>query len=108
MVVPPKKWLYIDIVLEIDGKETSKQIASQKTFQDIYKRILYEGQTQRLPWAIFISKSYYIKPRIINSGFWQDRDTNGRFIKTTINTLCENIFSEESGRIRANGHMETF
>jgi hypothetical protein len=82
MVTPPKKWLYIDIVLEIDGVEVNKRIASQVTFQDVYKRILYEGQTQRLPWAIFISKSSYIKPRIINSGFCQDRDRYGRFIKT--------------------------
>lgn len=81
MVTPPRKWQYIDIVLEIDGKEITKQIASHVTFQDIYKRILYEGQTQRLPWAIFISKSDYRKPRIINSGFWQDRDRHGKFIK---------------------------
>lgn len=81
MAIPPKKWAYVDIVLEIDGREVSKQIASHVTFQDIYKRTLYEGQTQRLPWAIFISKSTYIKPKV-NSGFWQDRDRRGRFIKT--------------------------
>jgi len=81
MATPPKKWLYIDVVLEIDEKVVSKQIASHMTFQDIYNRILREGQTQRLPWAIFISKSNYKKPGIINSGFWQDRDKDGKFIK---------------------------
>lgn len=81
MVTPPKKWIYIEVVLEIDEKEVTKQIASQKSFQDILKRLQREGQTQRLPWAIFISKSNYIKPRVINSGFWQDRDRNGRFVK---------------------------
>lgn len=78
--------IYIDVVLEIDGKEITKQIASHTTFQDIFKRLQREGQTQRLPWAIFISKSNYLKPRVINSGFWQDRDRNGRFIKTQNNS----------------------
>lgn len=82
MVRPPKKWEYTDVVLEIDGVEVTKQIASKVTFKDIYKRILYEGQMQRLPWAIFISRSNYRKPRVINSGINQDRDRNGRFIKT--------------------------
>lgn len=82
MVAPPRKWLYIDVVLEIDGKEITRQIASRVTFQDIYKRVLYESQTQRLPWAIFISKSTYERHIVINSGLLKERDRYGRFIKT--------------------------
>jgi len=81
MVKPPTKWKYITIELEIDGVIVSYKVASHVTFDKMYQNILYEGQTQRLPWAIFILRSYYRKPRIINSGFWQDRDRNGRFMK---------------------------
>lgn len=82
MVTPPKKWIYIEVVLEIDEKEVTKQIASHTTFQDIFKRLQREGQTQRLPWAIFISKSNYLKPRVIPDVRWQKRDSNGKFLKT--------------------------
>lgn len=81
MIKPPRKWTYIFIELEIDGVVIESNTATQVTFEKIYNKLLYEGQTQRLPWAIFISKSYYRKPRIINSGINQDRDSNGIFIK---------------------------
>lgn len=81
MVKPPNKWKHIDVVLEIDGKVIDTKVTSHVTFKSIYTRLLREGQTQRLPWALFISRSNYKKPRVINSGWGQDRDRNGKFTK---------------------------
>lgn len=79
MVKPPKKWTYILIELEIDGVVVESKVATQVTFEKTYKNILYEGQTQRLPWAIFISQFYYKNPTAID---YRERDKNGRYLKT--------------------------
>lgn len=79
MVKPPKKWAYIIIELEIDSVVVESKVATQVTFEKTYNNLLYEGQTQRLPWAIFISLFYYKKPTVID---YRDRDKNGRYIKT--------------------------
>lgn len=79
MVTPPKKWTYILIVLEIDDVVVESKVATRVTFSKTYNNLLYEGQTQRLPWAIFISLYYYKKPTVID---YRDRDNNGRYIKT--------------------------
>lgn len=80
MVKPPKSWIYIEIQLEIDGVVVESKVATQFTFDKIYAPILYEGQTQQLPWAIFILKFYYQRPKVI--GAWRDRDRSGKFIKS--------------------------
>lgn len=81
MVTPPKKWEYILIELEIDGKVIDSRIASHSTFEGFYKHLLRIGQLQTLPWALFISKSNYLKPRVYLDNRWQLRNKNGRFIK---------------------------
>lgn len=80
-VKAPRKWKFILIELEIDGKVVSNVIATQYKFQSAYNPILREGQTQRLPWAIYISKTTYYKAIESKSEFFQDRGKNGRFIK---------------------------
>jgi hypothetical protein len=86
MAKPPKKWQYILIELEIDERVIDTRIASQSTFDYMYNYLLRSGQTQSLPWTLFISKYNHVKPRVINSGICQDRDRHGRFIKIeTIN-----------------------
>lgn len=82
MVKPPRKWEYIKIELEIDGKVIDVRIASQSTFDRMYHDLLRQGQTQRLPWDTFISKANYIKPRKYLNNSWQKRDAFGKFIKT--------------------------
>lgn len=75
--MPPKKWKFILIELEIDEVAVASSIASHLTFNHIYDSLLYEGQTQRLPWAIFISRSSYKDSRKISGDFF-DHDENGR------------------------------
>lgn len=79
MIRPPNKWNYISIDLEIDGIVVDTRITSQFTFEKTYNRLLREGQTQMLPWSIFISRHYFKKPTVID---YRDRDSKGRFIKT--------------------------
>ncbi len=81
MIKIPSGWEYILIDLEIDEKIVDSRIASRGTFYLFYKILLKEGQTQRLPWAIFIKKAKYKKgiPQINNT--WQPRDRKGKFIK---------------------------
>jgi hypothetical protein len=54
MVKPPKSWIYIEIILEIDGVVVESKVATQVTFDKTCANVLYEAQTQRLPWAIYI------------------------------------------------------
>jgi len=89
MVKPPKKWIYIEIQLEIDGCVVESKVATQTTFDKIYASVLYEAQTQRLPWVIYLLKFYYQRPKTIT--IWRDRDNSGRFIKTKLITNTNTI-----------------
>lgn len=81
MITPPKKWQYILIELEIDGKVIDSRIASHLTFDGFYKHLRRIGQLQTLPWGVYVSKSNYLKPRTYLDNRWQERDKQGRFLK---------------------------
>lgn len=91
MIKPPLKWAYTLIELEIDGKVIDNRIAPLAHFDRMYNDLLRQGQTQRLPWAIFISKSNYQKPRKYYNNYWQKRDNKGRFLKTQKETLLSTL-----------------
>lgn len=82
MVKPPSKWKFICIELEIDGKVVESVTAAKCTFEIMYKALLRDGQNQRLPWALFISKSIYQKHREVNIEDRYHRDKNGKFAKS--------------------------
>lgn len=93
MVKPPRTWEYILIELEIDGKVIDSRIASRFLFNSLYNSLLTEAQTQTLPWAIFISKFYYTKPKVFDG---RDRDENGRYIKTKNIENARDIIQRET------------
>lgn len=81
MVKPPSRWKFICIELEIDGRVIESVTASKYTFDSLYISLLRDGQTQRLPWAIFISMSSYQKHREVDVNDRYHRDKKGRFAK---------------------------
>lgn len=80
-VKPPRKWKFINIELEIDGSIVEQVVAAHYTFDSMYKSLRRKGQNQRLPWAIFISRSTYKNHWVKNPDYY-NRDRYGRFIKT--------------------------
>jgi len=80
-VKPPHKWKFINIDLEIDETVVKQAVSAHCTFNSTYKALLREAQNQRLPWAIFISRSTYKNHWVKNPDYY-DRDRYGRFIKT--------------------------
>lgn len=93
MIKPPKKWVYIEIELEIDGVVVDSKVSTQFTFDKNYNRLLREAQTQTLPWSIFILRFYYRQPTPARFISYRDRDKNGRFIKndTSESTITNTI-----------------
>lgn len=61
---PPSSWEYILIELEIDGRMVDSRIASHGTYNKYVSFLINEGQTQRLPWSVIISRSTHNMPEL--------------------------------------------